>query len=106
MGAGGSIAGGGGDPTPTQFGPWPSPGWQFGVCVCVCVCVCVLCGGGVPTLVRRVRNHFHTVPTRLSGVCGLGWVNFDVFSIFCTFLEVPAGIKVYLVWFYGVLDRS
>ena len=29
----------GGDPTPTQLGPWPSPGWQFSLCVCVCVCV-------------------------------------------------------------------
>ena len=44
---GGSIAGGGGDPTPTQLGPWPS---LDGSSICVCVCVCVLCGGGVPTL--------------------------------------------------------
>ena len=69
-------------------------------------CVCVLCGGGVPTLVRRVRRHFHTVPARLWGVCGLGWVNFEVFSTFCTFLEVPAGIKVGSVSFYAVSDRS
>ena len=93
MGAGGSIAGGGGDPTPTQLGPWPSPGWQFGVCVCV------LCGGGVPTLVRRVRNHFGTVPRRVCHVCGLGWVDCEVFGTFCTFLKGPAGITVYLVWF-------
>ncbi len=68
-------------------------------------CVCVLCGGGVPTLVRRVCNHFGTVPARLCRVCGLGWVNFDVFGRVCTFLKVPAGITVCLVWFYGVLDR-
>ena len=46
VGAGGSIADGGGDPTPTQFGPWPSPGWQFGVCVC-CVGVGSPHWGGV-----------------------------------------------------------
>ena len=69
------------------------------------MCVCVLCGGGVPTLVRRVRGQKNTMGGRLSAVCGLGWVNFEFFGAFCTFLKVPAGIKGYLGWLYVVLDR-
>ena len=65
------------------------------MCVCVCVCVCVLCGGGVPTLVRRVCYHFHTMPRRPCRVCGLGWVNFELFGAFCWFWRVPVGIAVY-----------
>ena len=55
---------------------------------------------------KRVCGHFHTMRGRLSGVCGLGWVNFEGFGTFCTFLKVPAGITVSLVWSDGVLDRS
>ena len=73
--------------------------------MCVRVCVCVLCGGGVPTLVRRVCGHFGTMPGRPWAVCGLGWVNFEFFGAFYTFLKVPAGIKGYLGWLYVVLDR-
>ena len=88
-------------PHPHTTWPMAIPsGWQFRLCVCV------LCGGGVPTLVRRVREHFGTVPGRVCAVCGLGGVDFEVLGTFCTLLKVPEGITVYVVRFYGVLDRS
>ena len=68
MGAGGSIAGGGGDPTPTQLGPWPSPGWQFGVCVCVCV----VWGWGPHTGEACASSLLHNARAA-QGVC-VGWV--------------------------------